>query len=377
MLEISDKGLVIERLDSILTRLAADMRQIYGSNININPDTPDGQMLGIFAQGLADINEAIAGVYAFSDPTKAVGTWLDIQLKYVGSSRVRPKYSYLNNVELRVAVGTIIPKGFTVVDENRNEWVTLNAAKAAGTTLNIAFRSAEYGAFDLTKEQPLTEKTIVLGVGAITNKADAELGNLQESDAAALARFLRSYQQNNINDVEGLEGALLALPDVRDVLIYENYTNTTDSKGVRAHTINTVIVGGNDMDIAKTIQLKKTMGCGLQGDTTVNLFYRGMERPIRFDRAKRIDVSVKVTVVRRDAGTDVSVSEIKEAIASNQFMIAEDVIAGSLYCGVNNRSFKVKSLVLSTDTLTDELIIPIGLREYGSISAENVEVLIE
>lgn len=376
MLEITDKGLTYERLDVILARISNEFRAIYGNDININPDTPDGQIIGIFSQALADLNEAIAGIYAMSDPTKAVGTWLDIQLKYVGSSRIRPQYSYLNNVEIDTEIGTIIPEGFSVVDENNTEWVTVNSATATSNKLYMQFRSRDYGAFMVAADSSLTAKTIVMGVGLIRTTSDAQLGNLQESDAAALARFLRSYQQNNINDVEGLEGALLALPDVRDVVIYENYTGTMDARGVEPHTINTVIIGGDDEQIAQTILKKKTMGCGVQGSTSVTLFYREIERIIDFDRASRVDISVKVTVIRRNA-MDVNVDEIKSSIASNEFLIGEDVIAGSLYCGVNNQSYRVKSVTLSTDTLTDELIIPIGLREYGYISAEDVEVFIE
>lgn len=377
MLEINEKGLVIERLDSILSRFSDNLRGIYGADINLSPDTQDGQMVGIYSQGLADLNEAIAEVYAMSDPTKAVGTWLDIQLKYVGSTRIRPKYSYLNSVEVNTQVGTIFPSGYTVKDKNQNEWVLVDSTTAASNKVILQFRSSEYGAFDLAADEPLTAKTIVLGVGTITNKANAELGNLKESDPSTLARFLRSYQQNNINDVEGLEGALLNLPDVRDVIIYENWTDTVDAKGVKGHSINAVIVGGNDLEIAKTIQLKKTMGCGLQGNTTVQLFHRGIERPILFDRAERVDISAKVTVLRRNASTDVDVNLIKESIANNQFLINEDVIAGGLYCGINNGSYKIKTLTLSSGDVVDGLIIPIGLRQYGHISPENIEVSIE
>ena len=92
MLQITEKGLEIERLDAILDRLSQGMRDIYGQDINLNPDTPDGQWIGILSQGIADINEVIAGVYGMSDPTSAVGQWLDIQVKYVGISRNRATY---------------------------------------------------------------------------------------------------------------------------------------------------------------------------------------------------------------------------------------------------------------------------------------------
>lgn len=377
MLEINDTGLVIERLDSILSRLSQSMRDIYGADININPDTPDGQWIGIMSQGIADINEILAGVYAMSDPTTATGVWLDTQLKYVGIERNRATYSYLNDVQLSVVSGTIIPNGYTVTDENGIEWQTVNAATATGSTLTMMFRSSEVGAYHLASGKELTPKTIVLGVQQILTTSDSQLGQLQESDESALMRFLRSYSINNLDDREGLEAALLALTDVRDAKVYENYTNVTDANGVEAHTINPVVIGGLDNDIAETIRRKKAVGCGLQGAVEVTLFYEGMDRLIKFDRSTPIDISVNVTVVRKSAAIDVDQNLIKNELASNQFLIAEDVVAGSLYCGASSANYKIKEILLSTSTLTDVLLVPIGLREHGVISASNVTVTVE
>ena len=176
MLEISNTGLVIERLDAILTRLSQSMRDIYGQDINLNADTQDGQFIGILSQGVADINEVISGVYAMSDPTTAVGRWLDIQLKYAGLERNRATFSYLNDVQFTVVNNTIIPEGYTLTDENGTEWTTTNTATSTGTSLVMQLRSVEVGAFHLASGKPLTPKTIVLGVQAVTTTSDSVLG---------------------------------------------------------------------------------------------------------------------------------------------------------------------------------------------------------
>lgn len=377
MLQILSTGLVIERLDEILARLSQSFRDIYGTDINIDPDTPDGQMIGILSQALADINEIIAGVYAFSDPTKAVGTWLDIQLKYVGLERNRQTYSYLNDVLVTGINGTAIPAGYTVTDVNNIEWVAVSGGTISGTTISLQFRSSEYGPFHLASGQELIPKTVVLGVQSLFTTADSVKGRLQESDESALMRFLRSYQINNYDDREGLEAALLALDDVLDAKVYENYTNVTDSKGIEAHSINAVLIGGSNDDIADAIIKKKSLGCGLQGAETVTVFYKGMDRDIKFDRAAVVPIYAKITVVRKSAAIDVDQNAIKEHLSSNQFLIAEDVVAGSLYCGTADENYKVKSITLSTDDITYDLLIPIGLRQYGSISSANVEVTVE
>lgn len=377
MLSITNSGLVIERLDAIIERLSQKMREIYGADININPDSPDGQWIGIMSQGIADINEVIAGVYAMSDPTSAVGKWLDIQLKYAGIVRDRATFSNLNDVAITVIRGTIIPSGYAVTDENGIEWVTTNSATANGTTLNMQFRSSEVGAFHLSANKELVPKTIVLGVQQVKTTTDSVLGSLQESDESALLRFLRSYAINNLDDREGLEASLLALTDVRDAKVYENYTGVVDANGVDPHSVNAVVLGGINNDIAEIILRKKSLGCGLQGSVEVVLFYRGSDRTVKFDKSSAVNISVKVTVVRRSAAIDVSKDLIKKELASNKFLISEDVVAGSLYCGASSATYKIKEITLSAGEISDALIIPIGLREHGVILAENVEVIVE
>lgn len=376
MLEITNTGIVLERLDAILRRLALTMRTIYGQDINLNADTPDGQLIGILSQGIADINEVIGGVYAMSDPYTAVGQWLDVQAKYVGISRNRATYSYLNSVQLNVAVGTIIPEGYIVTDENNTEWVTTNKATATSNTLIMEFRSSTLGAYHLATDKALTPKTIVLGAYGIVTTSDSSLGQQQETDTQLLARFLRSYNVNNLDDREGLEASLLALNDVKDAKVYENYTGTVDARGVQPHTINTVVIGGSTKDIAETIWKKKALGCGLQGSVTYNFFYEGLDRLISFDRASKVNISATVTVVRRSASTDVDVQAIKDAIARDG-LIDEDFVSGTLYCGTSSSSYSVKSITLSSGALEDVLIIPINLRQYGSILPANVEVIVE
>lgn len=374
MLEISNTGLVIERLDAILTRLSQSMRDIYGQDISLNADTQDGQFIGILSQGVADFNEVLAGVYAMSDPTTAVGRWLDIQLKYVGLERNRATFSYLNDVQFTVVNNTIIPEGYTLTDENGTEWTTTNTATSTGTSLVMQLRSVEVGAFHLASGKPLTPKTIVLGVQAVTTTSDSVLGRLQESDQSALARFLRSYSINNLDDREGTEAALLALTDVRDAKVYENYTNSTDANGVEAHSINPVVIGGVSEDIALQILKKKALGCGLQGAQSVTVFYEGLDRIVKFDRSTAVNIDIKITVVRSSAAIAVDQQAIIDALQSSSFMIAEDIVAGSLYAIASNPIYKIKSVLLTSGVLIDQLIIPVGLREHGVINAVTVVI---
>lgn len=377
MLEITDTGLVYERLDEIISRLSSGFFEIYGQDINISPDTPDGQIIGLFSQGIADINEVMAGIYGLSDPIKATGTWLDIQMKYAGLTRNKPEFSYVDDVLFNVDIGTIISTGYTFTDKNNVAWTVVRGTTATATNTHMQIRSVETGAFSLPPDSELIPKTVILGVHSIKTVSKSREGRLQESDAAALYRFMKSYSINNFGDREGIEAKILALNDVRDAKVYENYTGSIDGNGVNPHTINSVVIGGDDKQIAETIIKNKSLGCGVQGAVSVTIFYQGMDREVLFDRSEEVKIKAKVTVIRRSAAIDVDEDSIKKSISSDSFVIAEDIVSGSLYCGANNGNYKVKSILLSTDTITDALIIPIGLRQHGSISYDDVEVVVE
>lgn len=372
MLQITNSGLTIDRLDVIIQRLQEGMQSIYGSDINVDPDTPDGQFISIYAQEIADLNELIAGAYAFSDPTKAMGKWLDIQVKYVGIERKQATYSYLNDVKVVAEIGTIIPSGSIYSDPNDTLWQTIASTTVKSNPTYIQLQSSEAGSFSLQANQELIQKTVVLGVQSLFSTKVSEQGNLEESDESLLVRFLRSYSVNNYDDRDGIEAKIINLSGVTDVKVYENYTGETDSRNVRPHCINTVVLGGSDTEIATTILKQKSLGCDVQGDTQGTIFYKEQDRIINFDRATPVTVDVNVLVTRKNSAVDVNEDAIIESIKANTFSINEEVFAGSLYCGNSTDNYKLKSITLNSD---NALSVKTGLREYAVIG--NVAVKIE
>ena len=126
--------------------------------------------------------------------------------------------------------------------------------------------------------------------------------------------------------------------------------------------------------LQKQLDAKKAVGCGLQGSQTVTLFYEGMDRVIKFDRSTAVNISATITVVRRSSAADVNQQKISDNLKANQFLIAEDVIAGALYGIAYDPNYQVKSILLTSGATTSALIIPIELREHGVINAVTVVI---
>ncbi|HDR1130492.1 TPA: baseplate J/gp47 family protein [Pasteurella multocida] len=379
MAKLVESGIVIERLDSILERVEQGFKRIYGQNINIDPDTPDGQMIGILGQIKVDLEELAEDVYRQLDPDLATGAWLEQRVAYAGLVRRKASYSYLRSVILTGDPYTEI-NNLIVSDTNKTRWIleqkaTLNESGSA----RADFRSEELGAFSLNANTQLTIETITLGLNSVTTSVDAEIGIEEETDSQLRQRFSKSRAKNAINSAEAIEGEIGDLADVKQVIVLENNTSQTDSIGISPHSINVVVEGGNETDIAQVIYKNKGAGIGLQGQTSVNLMINGKQRAIKFDKATPVDVHISMTLVRYEDFTEIDKDEVKRMLSNVKFKIGEDVSLSRLYSPINTvGGFWVKSLKIgkSTGVLNAENIV-IRPRELARIQRANIQIEVE
>lgn len=379
MAKLVESGIVIERLDSILERIEQGFKRIYGQNINLDPDTPDGQMVGILGQIKVDLEELAEDVYRQLDPDLATGAWLEQRVAYAGLVRRKASYSYLRSVILTgdpyAEINSLI-----VSDTNKVRWildqkVTLNHSGSA----RADFRSEELGAFSLNAHTQLTIETITLGLNSVTTSVDAEIGIEEETDSQLRQRFSKSRARNAINSAEAIEGEIGDLADVKQVIILENNTPQVDSAQVQPHSINVIVEGGNETDIAQVIYKNKGAGIGLQGDTSVNLMINGKQRTIKFDKATPVDVHISMTLVRYEDFTEIDKDEVKRMLSNVKFKIGEDVSLSRLYSPINTvGGFWVKSLKIgkSSGVLNAENIVT-QPRELARIQRANIQIEVE
>lgn len=270
-----------EIIDEILNGTAdyAGFYSIYGPNINVGANSPDGQMVGIFAQAAIDVEELCAQIYASFDPDQAIGVVLDSRCAINGVTRKGPTYTV---VPVSVTVSQALTLAgldsdptnpFTVSDSvgNRFQLVTTYAFGGAGTQ-SLQFQAATIGPV-LTSVNTITAiVTVTLGVTSVNNPSPATVtGQAEESDAALRIRRAQSVANPSRGFLQGLIGALLATHNVTQAIVLENVTNSTDGNGIPGHSIWCIVLGGLDADVASAIYLKRNAGCGMKGSVTVNI----------------------------------------------------------------------------------------------------------
>ena len=380
MATLTETGIQIERLNDIVKRFEDGFRQIYGQNIDLSADTPDGQMVGILAQIKMDIEELAENIYRQLDPDVATGSWLEQRVAYAGLMRRGASYSYLRSVILTGEPNTHLYSGIVVSDQNKVRWVLTSDIQLDSNGSGRAdFRSEQLGSFNLAKNTTLTIETVTLGLTNAVTLENAEVGVEEETDAQLRERFLFSRTKNAQNSAEAITAKIAALSDIKQVRVLENNTAQLDALGVEPHSLDVIVYGGDDEEIANVIYQNKGAGVGLQGNTLINLKKDGETRPIRFDKVSLVDIQISMRCVRYEDFTDIDKDQIKKLLANQVFNIGQSVSLSRLYSPINQvGGFWVKELKIAKkdQELKSENVV-LQPRELARILESDITIEVE
>lgn len=354
MTQLTSQGFTRTRLDERLTALQEAMRAIFGPTINLDPDTMDGQALGIFAESTSNLDQLAEDTYHSFNPQSATGVALSRLVQLNGIRRIEGTYS---TVTLRCigSQGTVIPAGSLVKSTATNATfeTTDEAIIPVSGEIDIAARSAVKGAV-LAPAGTLTKiDTPIFGWQTATNVLDAAPGRNEETDEQLRLRRRASTSTPGQAIVDAMYGALTNIPEVRQAKVYENDQDAIDANGLPPHSIYCIVEGGTDADILDTIWLKKTAGTTTHG-TTAGEVTDSMGNPHTLNFSRPTDVNVWVTVnlhTRPGWPTDGEqrITNALTAWAVANQSIGEEVIHSRLFDPVNTvPGHSIDSLYIGT-----------------------------
>lgn len=248
---IGPTGLTIATDAELVAAFTAAMQLIYGSDINLASDTPDGQMMNIFIQAVLDVEDLLLQINNMFDPDNAIGVILDQRVAINGIQRQAGTFTVTNvtlvtsqSVNLYGLDQSAQPV-YTVADNAGHQWQlqSTQLGLSAGTTV-LAFQASTPGA-NLTVPNTITVPvTIVLGVTSINNPTTyTSLGIDEESDAVLKVRRSKSVSLSSQGYLAGLLAALENIPGITSAFVYENVTGTTNVDGVPGHSIWVIVAG--------------------------------------------------------------------------------------------------------------------------------------
>jgi uncharacterized phage protein gp47/JayE len=354
---LTSTGFVTKPHDTIQAELESDFKEAFGDNLDVDPSTPQGHIIGVMADRLSEVWELAEGVNAARDPDAAEGASLEGVCALSGTLREEALPSSVTLTATGTA-GTVLNIGQLVtVDDTEEDFATIAAATLAAATAWAAATAYVVGdirtnatriyrcitagtsagaggptttAADITDNTAhwrylgegaayaevesesvntgpvsalsgtiTTIKTPVAGWASVINVLDAELGRDEELDPALRVRREDELGNSEAGPAEAIREAVLNVSGVVECTVYENMTTVTDADGLPGYHMEVVVRGGDDDEIAEAIHASKSGGAALHGTTTVNVTdSQGQVKAIKFTRPTEVPIYVVANVTK-------------------------------------------------------------------------------
>lgn len=318
-------GLSTATRAELVANFTAAMQSIYGADINLDSDTPDGQMMGIFIQAVLDLQDLLVQVYNTFDPDNAIGVILDQRVaingiqRQAGTFTVTPITVVTSQSVNLYGIDQDVQEVFTVSDNAGNKWVLQVTALGTGPGTDVLnFQALEPGA-QLTIPNTITVPvTIVLGVTSVNNPTTyTTLGINEESDALLKVRRQKSVSLASQGYLAGLLAALQNINGITSAFVYENTTGATNVDGVPGHSIWVIVAGtASDAEIAQAIYTKRNAGCGMYGSTSYTITQvDGSPFTILWDVVVTRNVFIAFTATSINGTIPPNIEAIREGLA--------------------------------------------------------------
>lgn len=276
----------------------------------------------------------------------------------------------------------------TLARENKYELTNNLTTKYVVCT--IPYKTVGYGDIQLPQKTIKNVVSNVEGLLSITNLIEPNPGQLQQSDTEFRKSYILKSYANAKMITEAVESFILdEVEDVRGVRCYENDQDEPDEFGRPPHSIEVIVDGGQDLDIAVAILDVRSGGIRTFGDVTVNVLTKyGDVLPVRFNRPEPVYAWIRIEISRGRNTVDPNYQEIvtNYVIENSDLIIGDNfltqqyiagiyrVLSGVMYCrifvAVGEETVKPDDEFFVEDNLI------ITQRQKVILSASRIEVML-
>lgn len=150
--QITANGLETKTQSELITEFETAFKSIYGTDISLNQDDPDGQMMMIFIQATLDVLDLLQMIFSSFDPDNAFGVTLDQRVAINGIQRQAGTYT-VTPITIVVSQALSIyglnddeDNPYTIQDNEGNQFVLIETQDfAAPGTYTASFRAKDPG----------------------------------------------------------------------------------------------------------------------------------------------------------------------------------------------------------------------------------------
>lgn len=387
---IDSNGLTVDSKAQIIQDLINAYKAIYGADINVDSNSPDGQRINIEAQAISDFLELLLDTYNNFAIDTSYGSRLDQLVALNGLQRHQGTYTVAKVLVTATAALTLpgldqtAQTPFTVEDNAGNQFqlITSNTFGGAGSA-TLSFQAVTIGQIQTTANTITNIITATLGISTVNNPSvtSDSIGTNEETDAQLKVRHAKGLDLGATGPSDSMEAALKNISDVIDALVVENNTGGTVN-GTLAHTVWPIVRGGTNTEIANAIYSKKGPGCGLRGSasqlvTRVN----GQTFTAQWDVAVGIPLYIAFSIIWRGAQA-MSNADIKTALqAALVYKLGENPSIGDV---VQAMSVIAPTAIVTINSVTQgvsvdgatwaSLVQPTSAINYFTVATANITI---
>lgn len=386
-LQFNNNGLEIDTFRDLFQTLSDAYKKIYGQDIDLDQESPDGQRVAIEAQARTDIEASLQWLYSQMDPDFNTGDMQQVIAKLHGLY-LRPGSRSQRDLNVATDRPVFLYSGYKIRDQSNQIWfVRQNVTIPAGTT-TVTFFAQDFGKATGLIADTFTQLTPELGVLSITADAVAVVGRDEETPEEFRQRRNRSLE----NPATGSTGAIFAkvaqLTGVTDLNVGENDTKIDDVlTGIPANSIWLVAEGGAVSEIVEVMVKQKGGGTGTKG-SVIGRYIETLIRPdgttlqiahdMQFDRPVYTPLHINLTAKRKVTNDPVDLDTLKEALAKRVMHVGEEIDANEFYAdgyGAGRVNYVLTNLKISIDgiTFTDAELSP-GFQGKFTLDVANISI---
>lgn len=213
-----------------------------------------------------------------------------------------------------------------------SDFIIQSGANGKFTAVETGYQTCEIGELD----------TIYVGVSgwnSVYNYVAGDPGEDLESDESLRVRRAAAAKVRKSRATDpAIEAALLDVRGVSSAIVKSNRGFATDSDGIPGKSFNSLVIGGNDNDIAQCIYENQPAGIQSYGNTSVNITdSHGIEQQISFSRPTVVYLWVKVTYSLYDEEAFPGQDAVKTALvewAEKEYTLGKDIISTRINQGL-------------------------------------------
>lgn len=386
---LSAQGLEISSTDEIATDLVTGLKAIYGTDINVASQSPDGQMVGIYAQMDSDTLDLLVDVYNTFSVASAYGVSLQRLVEVNGLTIKGGTYTTTPVEVTSRGAGTLpgldqtaVP-AYQVQDAN-NTWTLVSTYAFGGVaTQALTFRAASLGPISPLPNTISAQATPLTFVASVNNPTvtGTVLGQAAETDPQLRTRQAQSFALAATGLADAVEAALLNLPTVTSAIVVENRTGAPVG-GVAAHSIWCVVVGGTAATIAQAIYAKSTCAGLVGAQTYVVTRPNGQPATMQWDTGLPQALYMQFGLIPVTAGLTFNkpliISQLAAALAYPYYGLYRAASIGDIVRAmfvINPQAIVVAPGVgLSAGTATASQIAPTSALYYFNVTAAQIVI---